>query len=173
MIWGAFVAVRPSEGDARTLLSHVHGTQRIHVVCPQFLHLTVRYLGFLDRRKVGPVNAALEALGADPPPLEIGAGDLEAVEVPELRRTFILTWLINEGQWTSWLGRVQAEIDFFVSSSGAAQHTSARPHVTLGYAPLGSKPVVSIRKAMSLKVSLPALCTTMEACQPVTCDSPS
>ena len=130
-----FVALRPPRAIREMLISAMHGVSGARWQSDEQLHLTLRFIGEVDRHRAEDIAAALGAIYAPAVTARIAGVDL----FERQGRPHIL-WAGVEPHEP--LGALHRKVDQLLARVGVAPETRAfLPHITLARLNRGSGPV--------------------------------
>ena len=132
-----FVALRPPRAIRERLIAAMHGVSGARWQSDEQLHLTLRFIGEVDRHRAEDIAAALGAIYAPAIPARIAGVDLfERQGRPHM------LWAGVEPHEP--LGALHRKVDQLLARVGVAPETRAfLPHITLARLNRASGPVAS------------------------------
>ena len=130
-----FVALRPPRAIRETLIAAMHGASGARWQSDEQLHLTLRFIGEVDRHRAEDITAALGAIYAPAVTARIAGVDLfERQGRPHM------LWAGVEPHES--LAALHRKVDQLLARVGVAPETRAfMPHITLARLNRGSGPV--------------------------------
>ncbi|HET6524688.1 RNA 2',3'-cyclic phosphodiesterase [Sphingopyxis sp.] len=130
-----FVALRPPRAIRETLIAAMHGVSGARWQSDEQLHLTLRFIGEVDRHRAEDIAAALGAIYAP-----AVTARLAGVDLFERQGRPHMLWAGVEPHEP--LGALHRKVDQLLARVGVAPETRAfMPHVTLARLNRGSGPV--------------------------------
>ncbi len=127
----AFVAIELSQDLLGQLQGLTERVRSLHldgrIPRPESIHLTLKFLGQIDRDQITSIQQALHDSGRRVPPFDLRIGDLGTF--PDLRRPRVL-WIGVEECQSLW--KLKHELDAGLEKLGFPRdNRSFRPHLTL------------------------------------------
>lgn len=148
-------AVLAGMGEVQQGLKRRLGTQAVRWVDPRSSHLTLKFLGDTDERRVPELEQAIAAVCAAVAPTEVYLSGLGVF--PNARRPRVI-WVGLGGAVTA-LAALQAQVEAALSHVGFAPEERAfSPHLTLGRVREGATPAdyAAIASALAAAAEVPA-----------------